>query len=330
MRQCGGHPTSAVPLRDVPYGSPMYVHPREGEGPKPLRRRHHRSSCRMADGHRRRRHHTNVLQPQSFLPTFISIDRILPDHMLTIIGTGHVFNISDPISFIVRQCWPQAVCVELDDMRYHALTGDKEALRKDLEARGIDPDASKEERLKQTNAAYQQSAKYQEKMSAQNKSTAGADMVAAIGAGKSCDAEIFCIDKDASATMDRMWTQMGRGERMRYRLSGISDSIFGKRKVDRTQKDYSKDQAAYIEEMRKRYPTMVRVLIDERNEFMASKIKEVCATHDRVVVVVGDGHVDGLLKLLPEEGRRVVRLVELMDPERVKQLKTQYWEGVEE
>ncbi len=249
--------------------------------------------------------------------------------MLTIIGTGHVFNISEPVSFIVRRCWPQAVCVELDDMRYHALTGDKEALRKDLEARGINPDASKEERLKNMNAAYRQSARYQEKMSAQNKSTAGADMVAAIGAAKSCDAEIFCIDTDAAVAMDRMWSQMGRGEKFRYRMSGITDNIFGKRKVDKTQKDYSKDQAAYVEEMRKKYPAMVRVLIDERNEHMAARIREICATHERVVAVVGDGHVDGLLKLLPDSDRRVIRLKELMDPARLKELKTEYWEGAD-
>lgn len=249
--------------------------------------------------------------------------------MLTIIGTGHVFKISDPISFIVRQCWPQAVCVELDEMRYHALVGDREALRRDLEARGMNPDASERERLRHTNTAYQQSARYQKRMSEQNDSTAGADMVAAISAGRSCDAEIICIDRDATLTMDRMWKGMGVGERLRYKMSGVLDSVFGMMRVNRTQKEYSKDQAAYIENMRRRYPTMVKVLIDERDEFMAARIKEVCAKHDRVVVVVGDGHVDGLLRLLPAENRRVVRLAELMDPIRVKELKDSYWEGVE-
>ncbi len=249
--------------------------------------------------------------------------------MLTIIGTGHVFRISDPISFIVRQCWPQAVCVELDDMRYHALTGDREALRKDLEAKGIDPDAPGREKQRHMNAAYQQSARYQKKMSEQNNSTAGADMLAAISAGRSCDAEIICIDRDASLTMDRMWKEMGAVERLRYRMSGVLDNLLGMMRVNKTQKEYSKDQAAYIEGMRRKYPTMVRVLIDERDEFMAARIKEVCARHDRVVAVVGDGHVEGLLRLLPAEGRRVVRLAELMDPVRVKELKDRYWEGVE-
>lgn len=250
--------------------------------------------------------------------------------MLTVIGTGHVFDIAETVSFIVRRCWPQAVCIELDEMRYHALTGDKEALRKDLEARGIDPDATREERLKKAPPVYRQSAKYQEKMSEENRSTAGADMLAAAGAAKSCDAQIFCIDRDAQQTMSKMWREMSRGERLRYRMSGISDRIFGQRKVQSTQEEYSKDQEAYIEGMRKKYPTLVRVLIDERNAYMADRIKEVMENHDRVVAVVGDGHVDGLLKLLPAEDRRVIRLKELMDPERVEELKKEYWESEEE
>lgn len=248
--------------------------------------------------------------------------------MLTLIGTGHVFKIGETVSFLVRQAWPDAVCVELDDLRYHVLTGDKEAIRKDLEARGIDPDASQEERMKNASPVFKQSAKYQEKVSEKNKSSAGADMVAAIGAAKSVDASIICIDFDAQQSLTRMWDQMSRREKFRYRMSGHLDNIFKKRRVDKTQKDYTKDQEAYIENMRKRYPTLVRVLIDERNQHMAGQISKVCSEHERVVAVVGDAHVDGLLKLLPSDLKiRTVRLWELMDSERAMQLKSEFWES---
>lgn len=250
--------------------------------------------------------------------------------MLTIIGTGHVFRIGESVSFLTRQSYPDAVCVELDDLRFHALTGDKEALREDLRARGIDPDASQEERMKNAPPVYKQSAKYQEKMSAENRSSAGADMVAAIGAAKSVDAEIYRIDLDAQATMQKMWDEMSGMERFRYKMSGISDNLFGKRKVNKTQTDYSKDQEAYVENMRKKYPTLVRVLIDERNQHMSQEIIKVCAKHRNVVVVVGDGHVDGLLKLLPPElNPRVVRLKELMDNKRLNEIKTEFWESTD-
>ena len=251
--------------------------------------------------------------------------------MLTIIGTGHVFKIGEAVSFLTRQCWPDAVCVELDDLRYHAITGDKEALREDLIAKGIDPDASKEERMKNASPVYRQSAKYQERVSKDNSSSAGADMVAAIGAAKSVDAEIFRIDLDAQETMEKMWNEMSGGERFRYKMSGIADNLFKKRRVNKTQADYSKDQATYIENMRKKYPTLVRVLIDERNEHMAKEISKVCSAHRNVVAVVGDGHVDGLLKLLPSDLEvRAVRLAEIMDDKRLKELKTEFWESPEQ
>ena len=182
--------------------------------------------------------------------------------------------------------------------------------------------------MKNASPVFKQPAKYQEKVSEKNKSSAGADMVAAIGAAKSVDASIICIDFDAQQSLTRMWDQMSRREKFRYRMSGHLDNIFKKRRVDKTQKDYTKDQEAYIENMRKRYPTLVRVLIDERNQHMAGQISKVCSEHERVVAVVGDAHVDGLLKLLPSDLKiRTVRLWELMDSERAMQLKSEFWES---
>ena len=83
-----------------------------------------------------------------------------------------------------------------------------------------------------------------------------------------------------------------------------------------------------MENMRKRYPTLVRVLIDERNEHMSKEIARVCSEHERVVAVVGDAHVDGLLKLLPPDLKvRTVRLWELMDSEQTMKLKSEFWES---
>lgn len=251
--------------------------------------------------------------------------------MLTIIGTGHVFKIGDSVAFIVKHLWPDAVCVELDDLRYHALIGDREAVKKGLEARGIESDGTPKGHMKNAPPVYRKNARYQERMSREHGSQPGADMLAAVTAGKALDAHIFCIDKDAQQVMAKMWNEMGTMERLRYRFSQISDKIGGKRKVGKTQKDYSKDEAAYVEDFRRKYPTLVRVLIDERNEYMAAKIREVMETHSNVIVVVGDGHVDGLLKLIPQESeKRVIRLRELSDPDQLNRIKTEIWEGGDE
>ncbi|MGI6494058.1 MAG: hypothetical protein ACOX10_04420 [Candidatus Methanomethylophilaceae archaeon] len=47
--------------------------------------------------------------------------------MITIIGVGHVFNIAEPVAFIIKQLWPDAVLVELDEVRYKIMTGEYKA-----------------------------------------------------------------------------------------------------------------------------------------------------------------------------------------------------------
>ncbi len=251
--------------------------------------------------------------------------------MLTLIGTGHVFNIGDSVAQIARCCWPDAVCVELDEMRYHALTADREALEEDLRKRGIDPEElKKSQSSKGDSKIYRRNKRYQEDIAKQNGAQPGADMVAAIGVAKSLSVPVFCVDNDARETFNRMWEEMGTKEKLRYKFSGITDRIGGSRKVDRTQADYYDDEAKYLEEFRKKYPAMTRVLIDERNDAMAKRIAEVARSHERTVAVVGDGHLNGLIELLPADiEKRVVRLHDLTDPERLNALKQQYWETKE-
>lgn len=239
--------------------------------------------------------------------------------MLTIIGTGHVFNIAEPIMFIIRHSWPQAVCVELDQLRYDALTGNTEAVKEELEKR--------EAAGEKTPSAYTRSGDYQKKISKENSVQPGADMVAAIAAGKDLRSEIFCVDLDARQAVSRMWEEMSWRERMRYRLSQISDSIGGKRKVDRVQKEYTENEAEYMAEFRKKYPTMVRILIDERNAHMSAEIRKVCETHEDVVAVMGDGHVDGISKELEDIPMKIIRLADLSDPSRLSKVKTEIWNG---
>lgn len=247
--------------------------------------------------------------------------------MLTLIGTGHVFNIADPISFVIHRCWPDAVCVELDELRYRALTADKDAVEAELRKRGIDPEAIKKDG-DSGSAVFRRNREYQEKIAKENGVNPATDMIVSIGAAKSLGADIFCIDKDVHETLDRMWAEMGTAEKIRYRCSGILDRFGGKKRSDATQAEYYDDESRYLDDFRKKYPAMTRVLIDERNEFMAKKIEEVARSHERTVAVVGDGHIQGLDELMPKDiERRIVRLRDLSDPARVEALKREYWEA---
>lgn len=233
--------------------------------------------------------------------------------MITIVGTGHVFNLAEPVAFIVKNTWPDAVLLELDVGRMNAMT-----VAQSGDAPAEEPEMS---------AIYRQTARYQQRMSEEHGAKLGGEFLAAINAGKLAGAAIIPIDTDAMRVMNEMWAEMSTKERIRYRLSGISDSIGGKRKVADVQKSFANDEEAYIEGMRRRYPTLVRKLIDERNQHMADQINKASETYSNLVVIVGDAHVEGISKLLTEKDIRKVRLADLMDNERMATVRDMIWKG---
>ncbi len=225
--------------------------------------------------------------------------------MITIIGTGHVFNLAEPVSFIVKNTWPDAVLIELDMGRYNALMKAQD-------------EGAKPQGEQQMSAIYRQTARYQQRMSEEYGAQVGGEFLAAVNTGRLAGAEIIPIDTDAMKVMNEMWEEMSASERIRYRLSGISDSIGGRRKVEAVQESFAEDEDRYVEAMRRKYPTLVRKLIDERNVHMAEQINKASETHSNMVVVVGDAHVEGICKLLTDPVIRKIRLADLRDPERTK------------
>jgi pheromone shutdown protein TraB len=126
-----------------------------------------------------------------------------------------------------------------------------------------------------------------------------------------------------------MWDEMSTGERMRYRLSSFKDSFGGIKKVKSTHNKFAENEEDYVENMRKRYPTLVRKLIDERNVYMADQINSLTDTYHNMVVVVGDAHVEGLCKLINDEHIRKIRLSDIMDREKFSKIRQMVWDGRE-
>ena len=237
--------------------------------------------------------------------------------MITIIGTGHVFKLAEPVSFIVKNTWPDAVLIELDVSRYNSLMKAQDE--------GVRPEDQRE-----MSAIYRQTAKYQQRMSEEYDTQVGGEFLAAINTGRLAGAEIIPIDTNAMQVLNEMWSEMSAMERLRYKLSGISDSIGGKRKVEQVQASFAEDEERYIEAMRRKYPTLVRKLIDERNAHMVEQINRASETYHNMVVVVGDAHVEGISRLLKDPEVRKIRLADLRDRERMDRVRDMVWKGEEE
>ena len=233
--------------------------------------------------------------------------------MITIIGTGHVFKLSEPIMFLIKHIWPEAVLVELDYTRFKMLTEQQESGAKPAESEDKSP------------WIYRRAAKYQQKMAKEHGSDVGSELVTAALIGRQIGAEVAFIDTNAAQVMNEMWEEMPFREKMRYTISTYTDGFRGKKRADSVAKEFGENEEAMIADMRRKYPTLVRKLIDERNELMARQIRSYSEKYDKIVVVCGDAHVEGISSHLPDLQIKKIRLRDITDKQRLDKIRSEAW-----
>lgn len=214
--------------------------------------------------------------------------------IITLIGTGHVFNIGPRVREEIRLRAPNVVGVELDGPRYHALRN-KHKDRKGLPF------------------AYRVLADFQTRLANEYGVEAGDEMLAASDEARALGVPLALIDADAQKTFARLRSEMKFGEKVKL-VGSLVGSLFIRGKgIEQQVADMQENYAVYFDEMGKKFPTLKRVLLDERNVHMARALAEMAKTHERLVAVVGDGHVDGMRDILVGEGLHVetVRLKDL-------------------
>lgn len=223
--------------------------------------------------------------------------------MITLIGTGHVFNISPALLSILDEKEPEVVGVELDPQRYQAIL-----------LRNTDPHTYQASK-KNLPLIYRVLAQFQESMAEQYGVNAGDEMLSAINYAQSHQLPVAFIDTNAQQLFTQMWKTMPFFEKLRLLISGFAGLFVSKKRVEEELKNYQEDFDSYLEEVGKKFPMIKRTLIDERNDLMARKLGELSEKHQRIVACVGDGHVPGISRLLTERQIpfETIRLKDLQD-----------------
>jgi len=223
--------------------------------------------------------------------------------MITLIGTGHVFNLSAAILNIFEEKEPEIIGVELDPQRYQAIL-----------LRNTDP-ATYHTAKKNLPLIYKMLAQFQENMAEQYGVNAGDEMVTAIQYAQSHQLPVAFIDTNAQQLFTNMWNTMPFFEKMKLLLSGLTGFFVSKKRVEQELKNYQQNFDLYIQEIGKKFPTIKRTLIDERNEHMMLKLVALHEKHQKIIACVGDGHVPGISALLQEKQIpfETIRLVELQN-----------------
>jgi len=209
--------------------------------------------------------------------------------MITLIGTGHVFNLSAAILAIFEEKQPEIIGVELDPQRYQAIL-----------LRNTNP-SSYHAAKRSLPLVYRMLAQFQESMAEQYGVSAGDEMLSAINYAQSHQLPIAFIDTNAQQLFNTMWKTMPFTEKFRLLFSGIAGLFVSKKRVEQELKNYQQDFDSYLQEIGKKFPTIKKTLIDERNTQMTQRLLELHEKHQRIVACVGDGHIPGISTLLEEK-----------------------------
>lgn len=213
--------------------------------------------------------------------------------MITLMGVGHVFDISGQVRAMVLSRRPEVVCLELDPARYGALLdrGGSRGVRVPLQ--------------------YALLARIQRRMAAKFGSEAGEEMVAAASAAREVGAKVALIDMDATTVFGRLWREMSLREKLELMFGALVGLVSSKEIVEKEMQSYEGREAEYLESFGSQFPSIKRILIDERNQHMAGRIASIASQHENVLAVVGDGHMQGLLEALGDRPVEAVRLKDL-------------------
>ena len=215
---------------------------------------------------------------------------------IRLVGTAHVSSESvEEVKQEIESFVPDIVAVELDPPRYHTLKYGAE----EPEIGEILKNGQFTQLLIQWALGY-----VQRRIGMDVGVEPGAEMKAACEAAEERGIRIGLIDRDIRITLQRFWSSMSFVEKLRMG-GALALSVFqlgggGGEEIDIESLKQQDVITAALEEFRRFSPNGARALIDERDAYLAHQILGLARTHERVLAVIGAGHVAGIRRYIAE------------------------------
>ncbi|MBN1141197.1 MAG: TraB/GumN family protein [Deltaproteobacteria bacterium] len=213
---------------------------------------------------------------------------------ILLLGTAHISQASvEEVRRIIPAEMPDAVCIELDRQRFQSL---KESNRwQSLNIRQVIQKGHLPYLM--VNLAL---SSFQKRMGLQTGVKPGAEMAAAAAAAEEAGIRIELIDRDIRTTLLRAWRKTGFWKKMTL-LATLLAGFFEKQQIDEEALQRLKETdtlSAMLSEMGETLPSVKTILVDERDRFMASMIRN--CEGNKLLAVVGAAHLPGIARLLQE------------------------------
>jgi len=214
---------------------------------------------------------------------------------IILLGTAHVSKESVKLVIdSINKEKPDTVCVELCESRFQSIR---------QKERWQDTDIVKviKERKSFLLLANLLLASFQKRIAKKLGINPGEEMLKAIETGEAVGATIHLADRDIRTTLARTWRAMSFFDKIKLMFQILlSASEIEDIKEEDVEKMKQEDMLeSLLSEIGKSLPALKKILIDERNEYLAFKIRT--APGEKILAVVGAGHVPGIKEHFNDE-----------------------------
>jgi pheromone shutdown-related protein TraB len=208
---------------------------------------------------------------------------------ILLVGTAHVSkeSVSDVAAYIDSE-QPDRICLELDDGRFKNKEDESSWSNMDIKK------VLKEKKgfLLLTNMAL---ATFQKRMGNQSGSAPGEEILSAARLAKEKEIPFTLCDREIQITFKRAWRKSNLWNKAKL-IATIISAVFSKEEISEAELEELKKSdvmQGMLDEMAKELPAVKTVLIDERDQYLATSIYE--SEGNKLLAVIGAGHQNGIM-----------------------------------
>ncbi len=217
------------------------------------------------------------------------------DKEIILIATAHVSMESvELVKRVIDEEQPDSVCIELDEERYQNIQNPKAWENTDI----VQIIKSHKVGFLIANLIL---GAYQKKMAKKLNTRVGGEMLQGIESAKEVGAHLVLADRNIQTTFLRIWRKMNFWKKSKLLVSFVFSSDDESEISDEDLQNMLQEDMleSAIASMKDEFPQIGEILIHERDQYLATKIRQ--APGKKIVAVLGGAHVPGIKKEIFKE-----------------------------
>lgn len=225
-----------------------------------------------------------------------------------IVGTAHISQEStDLVRQVIEREQPDVVCVELDEQRYQTLSDQRKWESLDLRQ------VIKQKQV-MTLIINLMLSSYQKRLGQKLGVAPGTELLEATKTAQEMGIPVELVDRDVRITLRRAWNAMSLWEKSKLLSAGIAGMVEGEEITEEQLAELRQTDVLteLMQELGRFMPVLKTVLIDERDTYITQKT--LAANGQKVVAVVGAGHMKGIRQSLEANQRTDLAPLETIPP----------------